>query len=289
MYRLLKGGPVRDALESEIEERVHALSRSGKVPCIATFRIGDDDGEIYYEKSIHSRAKKYGIDSRAVVLGEDAPQEEAERELKALNDDRSVNGIIMLMPFPKSTDGERLRALLDPSKDIDAITDASYASLFANRGDSFFACTAEACMEILKYYDVPLRGSRMTIVGRSLRVGKPFMLMAMNANATVTVCHTKTRDKDLRDACRNADILVIATGQTEGFSADMLGEGQVLIDVGTGTGRDGKMAGDFDAATLDDAGAPEELWYTPVPGGVGTVTTTLLMRNVVTAAERQAR
>ena len=187
MHTLLKGAPVRDAIDQDIISRVELLTKAGKTPKIATFRIGDDDGEKYYEGAIIKRAGKYGIDCESVVLDEGVSQSDAEEELVRLNNDDNIDGIIMLMPFPKSIDGERLRALLSPTKDIDAITDASYANLFANDPNAFYACTAESCMEILKFYGVDLKGKQVTIVGRSMRVGKPLMLMMMNANATVTV------------------------------------------------------------------------------------------------------
>ena len=285
MHTLLKGAPVRDAIDQDIISRVELLTKAGNTPKIATFRIGDDDGEKYYEGAIIKRAGKYGIDCESVVLDEAVSQSDAEKELVRLNNDDNIDGIIMLMPFPKGIDGERLRALLDPAKDIDAITDASYANLFANDPNAFYACTAESCMEILKFYEVDLKGKQVTIVGRSMRVGKPLMLMMMNANATVTVCHTRTTDENLKEACERADVVVLATGQIESYSPELFHDNQVIIDVGTGTGKDGKLAGDFDSGALDKPGMPSSLNYSPVPGGVGTVTTALLLRNIVKAAE----
>lgn len=287
MHTLLKGAPVRDAIDADMIKRVEALRINGKTPKIATFRIGDDDGEVYYESAIIKRAAKYGIECETVVLDENTNQVSAEKSLWNLNEDKNIDGIIMLMPFPKNIDGERLRSILDPSKDIDAITDKSYANLFANDKDAFFACTAESCMEILKFYGISLSGKQVTIVGRSMRVGKPLMLMMMNENATVTVCHTKTNDNNLKEACSRADVVVLATGQIESYSPRLFRDGQVIIDVGTGTGRDGRLAGDFDSKALDMTGMPESLSYSPVPGGVGTVTTALLLRNVLKAAERK--
>lgn len=287
MHTLLKGAPVRDAIEANIIERVKTLAVDGRAPKIATFRIGEDDGEKYYEGAIIKRAAKYGIDCEAVILDESVSQTEAETKLTRLNNDPEIDGIIMLMPFPKNIDGEQLRSILNPLKDIDAITDKSYANLFANDKEAFFACTAESCMEILKFYGVELRGKQVTIIGRSMRVGKPLMLMMMNENATVTVCHTKTTEENLKEACVRADVIVLATGQIESYKPNLFHDGQIIIDVGTGTGRDGKLAGDFDAKALELSGMPESLSYSPVPGGVGTVTTTLLLRNVVKAAERK--
>ena len=289
METLLRGAPVRDAIDGEIKLRVKELKAEGCDPMVATFRIGDDDGEQYYEKAVIKRASEYGFDCKVVVLPEDVSQEEAEAELRALNEDARIHGILMLMPFPKSIDSDALTSLLSPEKDIDAITDASYSNLFTNKKDGFFACTAESCMEILRHYDVDLKGKHVVIVGRSLRVGKPLLMMMLNANATVTVCHSRTKEGDLRRALYNADIVVLATGLTEYYGPEFFRDGQIIIDVGTGRGKDGKMAGDFDSKSWEQDKDPEHLCYTPVPGGVGTVTTTLLLRNVVKAAERKQR
>lgn len=289
MHKILRGAPVRDQIDNEIIEGVESFKSKGVVPTVATFRIGDDDGEIYYENAIIKRSAKYGMEHKGVVLNDGVSQEEAEEALRSLNDDANVHGIIMLMPFPKSIDGERLKAILNPDKDIDAITDASYAYLFANKKDAFFACTAESCMEILKFYEYDLTGKQVTILGRSLRVGKPLMLMMMNANATVTVCHTRTKREDMEAAIDRADIVILATGQIESYTADLFRDGQVIIDVGTGTGKDGKMAGDLDAKGVEASETLTELAYSPVPGGVGTVTTALLLRNVLKAARIQEK
>lgn len=287
MHEILYGAPVKEEIEEWITAKTNKLAERGIVPTIATVRVGDDAGEMYYEKSIIRRSEKLGFKSNAVTFADGTPQEEIEDEIRKLNADKEVNAIMLLMPFPKYIDSERMIKLLDPSKDVDANTDASYARLFANKKDAFFACTAESCMEIIRHYEGDMTGKKMTIVGRSLRVGKPLMLMAMNANATVTVCHTRTRKEDLLAACGNADIIVLATGQIESFDSTFFHDGQVIVDVGTGTGSDGKMAGDLNAKELESSGMPENIKYTPVPGGVGTVTTAILLRNVVKAAIAQ--
>lgn len=287
MHEILHGAPVKEKIEQWISAETSALAEREIVPTIATVRVGDDAGETYYEKSIIRRSEKLGFRSNAVCFADGTPQEDIEREITRLNADSEINAIMLLMPFPKYIEADRMIRLLDPAKDVDANTDASYAKLFANRKDAFFACTAEACMEMIRFYEGDLTGKKVTIVGRSLRVGKPLMLMAMNANATVTVCHTRTRKEDLVAAVENADIVVLATGQIESFDSGFFHEGQIIIDVGTGTGSDGKMAGDLNAKELQRTGLPETIKYTPVPGGVGTVTTAILLRNVVKAAIAQ--
>lgn len=290
MSQLLRGAPVRDLIAEQLRNDVETLKKQGIQPKVATLRVGDNSGDMYYEGAIRKNSDKYDIECVNKVYSEGTSQEELEAGLRELNRDNDVHGIIMLMPFPKGVDEERMKSLLSPEKDIDAITDASYANLFdakKSTEDYFCACTAEACMEILQKNGVELKGKKVTIVGRSIRIGKPLMLMMLNANATVTVCHTRTREEDLRDACRNADIVVLATGQIESYGPEFFREGQIIVDAGAGTGSDGKMAGDLNAKELEKSNLADSIQYTPVPGGVGTVTTTLLLRNVIKAAKKR--
>ena len=291
MAKLLRGAPVRDAIANQLQEAVAELQEQGVFPKIATLRVGDNSGDVYYEGAIAKNSAKYGIECVNKVFSEEVSQETLEQVLSDLNQDSSIHGILMLMPFPKSVDETRMKALLSPEKDIDAITDASYANLFdakKSTADYFCACTAEACMEILLKNGVELEGKKVTILGRSVRIGKPLMLMMLNANATVTVCHTRTRREDMKEACRNADIVVLATGQIESYGPEFFRPGQIIVDAGAGTGADGKMAGDLNAKELEVSPLVEDISYTPVPGGVGTVTTTLHLRNVIKAARIQA-
>ena len=197
-----------------------------------------------------------------------------------------MHGIILLRPLPENINGERLRVLLNPSKDVDAITDISIAELFAGKDDAFFACTAEACMEVLRYYGIDPAGQRVTILGRSLTVGKPLAIMMLNADATVTVCHSRTPEEDQIKACKEADIVVLATGRTQYYGSPYFRNGQVILDVGTGTGSDGKMHGDLDIDGIMASGEIDDLIYTPVPGGIGRVTTAILLRNIIKAAKK---
>jgi methylenetetrahydrofolate dehydrogenase (NADP+)/methenyltetrahydrofolate cyclohydrolase len=286
MAERLMGVPVRDEIRENIKEKVNELRAAGTAPKIATFRVGEDDGEKYYESSIIKQASNAGIESVSAVFPEGTSQEVLEEALKDLNDDPSVHGIILLMPFPEGVDEDRMTSLLSPDKDIDSITDRSMADLFARRSNALYACTAESCMEILRYYGIELVGKKATIVGRSTRVGKPLSLMMLNANATVTICHSRTPEEDIKKYCREADIVVLATGMTEHYGPEFFRDGQTVIDVGTGTNKEGKMAGDLDIDAVESDGSLENIRYTPVPGGVGSVTTALLLRNVVRAAIR---
>lgn len=290
MAKLLRGAPVRDAIADQLQADVETLKEQGICPKVATLRVGNNSGDMYYEGAISKNSAKYGIECVNKVYSEDVSQEELEQALMNLNQDSSIHGILMLMPFPKSVNEDRMKALLSPEKDVDAITDASYANLFdakKSTADYFCACTAEACMEILLKNGIELKGQKVTILGRSIRIGKPLMLMMLNANATVTVCHTRTRAEDVKAACQNADIVILATGQIESYGPEFFRKGQVIVDAGAGTGSDGKMAGDLNAKAVDASELAEDISYTPVPGGVGTVTTTLLLRNVIKAAKIQ--
>lgn len=288
MFTLLKGQPVKDEIIRYVTDTVEELKAAGVEPMLAVLRAGEDSGQIYYEGSILKNADRYGIRTKAVDLPESVSQEELENALMELNEDSNVHGIIMLRPFPKHIDSDKLTSMLDPKKDIDAITDMSIAGLFSGRGDSFYACTAEACMELAKYYTPSLKGRRVTVLGRSLTVGKPLAIMMLNEHATVTICHSRTPKEDQIAACRNADIVVLATGQTESYGSEYFRDGHIVLDVGTGTGRNGKIAGDMDIEEIQASGNIKEMSYSPVPGGVGVVTTTLLMRNVVNSAKRTA-
>lgn len=284
MEKEIRGIPVREKIEKTLSEDISKLKTSNIVPKVATIRAGADSGQIFYEKAIAKRAVKYGISVENLVFDQDVDEKEVENRIRELNEDKDVHGIIVFMPLPKHLDSMKISSLISPDKDIDAITDISYSRLLSGRDkeSTFFACTAESCMEILKNNGYDVSGKKVTIFGRSLRVGKPLMLMMMNDNATVTVCHTRTSMEDAINASRTADIVVLATGNTGGYDRRFFRDGQIVVDVGTGAGKDGKIAGDLNIEDIMDAGI--DIRYTPVPGGVGAVTTTILLRNVVKAA-----
>ena len=287
MFKELRG----DAIRSEIEEHIHAavarLKEQGTEPKLAIIRAGEDSGQMYYESAILRQSEEYGIETQAINFGDDVSQARLEVTLQALNEDESVHGIIMLRPLPKTIDGERLRTMISPAKDVDAITDISMAELFAGKGDAFKACAAEACMEVLHHYDIEPEGKKVTIIGRSLTVGRPLTIMMLGDNATVTVCHRSTSKEDLIAACKGADIVVLAAGLTLEYGSEYFRDGQIVVDVGTGTGGDGKMHGDLNIDEIKASGKIKDLTYTPVPGGVGMVTTAILFRNIIKGIQRK--
>lgn len=284
MFTELTGDGIKKEIEGYIRESVRSFAEEDTVPKLVVIRAGDDDGQKYFENAIVRQSGAYGIETQTIRFPESVSQALVEAALQAVNEDESVHGIIILRPFPESLDSERLREMLNPAKDVDAITDKSIAELVVGREDAFFACTAEACMEMLDYHGISAEGKKVAVIGRSITVGRPLALMLINRNATVTVCHSKTSEQDLEAACRNADIVVLATGLTQGFGRKYFRSGQTVLDVGTGTGADGSMHGDLDIDDIKASGEITDFAYTPVPGGIGGVTTAVLLRNIIKAA-----
>ena len=286
MFIKLEGSPVKQDIRNKTIEAIKDYKSKGINPKLAVIRAGDEPGKLYYENAIIRNANSYGIEIQNIRYSDEVTQAYLENAIKTVNADPEVHAILLLRPFPKHIDEERLRQLLSPDKDVDAITDISIAQTFVGKEDAFYVCTAEACMEMIRHHGVDLTGKKVTVVGRSLTVGKPLAVMLLNDNATVTVCHSRTSEEDQIAACKNADIVVLATGRTESYDSRYFRNGQIIIDVGTGTGSDGKMHGDLDIAEIESSGTISDLTYTPVPGGVGTVTTALLMQNVVKAVSK---
>ena len=283
MAMLLKGAPAAAALNERSAAKAAALREKGTVPTLAILRVGARDGDLSYERGAMKRCEQIGADVKNVVLPADVEADVFFAALESLNRDDTVHGILMLRPLPKHLDGEKARRMLAPEKDVDGCTDGSLAGVFTNTPLGFPPCTAQAAMEILKYYEIPLSGKRAAVIGRSLVVGRPAAMMLMHENATVTVCHTRTAD--VPAVTREADIVIAASGQPESIGAEFLREGQTVIDVGISWNEaKQKLCGDVrfeEAEPLVEA-------ITPVPGGVGAVTTSVLVSHVVEAAARAA-
>ena len=243
--------------------------------------MGAREDDLSYEKSVMARCAKVGVEVKQFLLPADAAQEELLGVIACINADPSIHGCLLFRPLPRQFDDRTVRAALAPEKDIDGITDGSLAGVFTNTALGYPPCTAQACLEILKFYGIPLSGRRAVVVGRSLVVGKPAAMMLDRENATVTICNSRTRD--LPALCREADVLVVAMGRRGAIGADCLREGQVVVDVGIHVNEEGKLCGDV---RFDEAEPIVEA-VTPVPGGVGTVTTSVLVGHVVDAASAQ--
>lgn len=280
MAQLLKGAEVVSALNERIKAEVSALVSRGVVPTLAILRVGDKPDDLAYERGAMKRAETVGVAVRQIVLPETVSQESLLAEIAQINADDTIHGCLMLRPLPKHIDDLRVREALLPEKDIDGITEGSLAGVFSGTKRGFPPCTAQACMEILRYYGIDPAGKRTVVIGRSLVIGKPVAMMLLGQNATVTICHTKTAD--MQSETRRAEILIVAAGRAGVVGAEYVAEGQTVLDVGINFDAAGKMTGDVDFAAVEPiVGA-----ITPVPGGVGTVTTSVLMAHVAEAAKR---
>jgi methylenetetrahydrofolate dehydrogenase (NADP+)/methenyltetrahydrofolate cyclohydrolase len=281
MAKILKGAPVAAAMTEKMKTDSDRLRKAGIVPTLAILRVGERDDDLSYERGAMKRAEKAGIEVKNVILPADVPGETFFKALTDLNNDPQVHGILMFRPLPKHLDGEKARKMLAPEKDVDGCTDGSLAGVFTNTPLGFPPCTAEAAMEILHFYDIDIRGKSAAVIGRSLVIGRPVAMMLMHENATVTICHTRT--PDVPAVTREADIVIAASGQMLSVGKEYLKAGQTVIDVGIGWNEElSKLCGDVkfeEAETIVDG-------ITPVPGGVGAVTTAVLCRHVIMAAER---
>ena len=281
MAVVLKGAPVTAAMNEEMAALAAALTAQGVLPTLAILRVGERADDLAYESSAMKRCQKVGVAVKNVILPEDAAPEVFFEALEDLNGDPAVHGILMLRPLPGQLDGEKARQMLSPAKDVDGCTDGSLAGVFTNTDLGFPPCTAQAAMEILDFYGIDCAGKRAVVIGRSLVVGRPAAMMLLHKNATVTICHTKTAD--LPALVRDADIVIAASGQMESLGAECFRAGQVVIDVGIGWNEDkGKLCGDV---RFDEA-EPIVRAITPVPGGVGSVTTGILVKHVIHAAAK---
>lgn len=290
MAELLKGKPVADRITIEIAEKAEKLRASGVVPTLAIVRLGEEPGDISYEKGAVKRAAEAGVEVKSLVFDRDMTQEDLIAEIEKLNEDDSVHGVLMFRPLPKHIDEKAVCEVLDPAKDIDGITSGSLAGIFMDSDVGFPPCTAAACIEMLDHYGYDLKGKKVTVMGRSLVIGKPVAMMAMRRNATVTICHSKTTVEDFAAAGRSADIVIAAVGKARMIKEDMLDEGQVIIDVGINIDDAGNLCGDvdFDRENPDEGIGAHAAAITPVPAGVGSVTTAVLMKHVINAAEKAA-
>lgn len=283
MALLLRGAEVVSALNEKIKAEVIALQSGGIVPTLAILRVGEKPDDLAYERGAVKRAETVGVAIKQITLPETVSQEELLTEIARINADASIHGCLMLRPLPKHIDDMRAREALLPEKDIDGITEGSLAGVFTGTKRGFPPCTARACMEILAHYGIDPAGKRAVVIGRSLVIGKPVAMMLLQQNATVTICHTRTTNMPAET--RRAEILVVAAGRAGVVGAEYISPGAVVLDVGINFDAAGKMTGDVDFAAAEPiAGA-----ITPVPGGVGTVTTSVLMAHVTEAAKRALR
>ena len=275
-----RGMPAVKAMAEEFKSRVAALKERGVYPKLAVVRAGEREDDIAYEKGIVKRFGTVEADVEVIKLPIDIDEEAFEETIRRLNEDDKVHGILVFRPLPKQLDDNKLKEIIRPDKDVDSISMANAARVFAGDKTGYAPCTAQAVMELLEHNKIDLTGKKVVIVGRSLVVGKPLAMLMLGRNATVTVCHTRT--KNIAEECKRADILVACAGSAKMIKRDFTNPDQIVVDVGINF-VDGAMCGDVD---YDDV-AERVAAITPVPGGVGTVTTSVLLKHTLESAERR--
>ena len=272
----LRGKKVSDGIKEYVSKELETLSF---VPKLAIVRVGENPDDMSYERGATKKLKSFGLDVASYVFPQDISDEDFKKAFKDINEDDEVTGILLLRPLPRTINEKDIENMIDPKKDLDGISPINIAKVFAGDTTGFSPCTAEAVIEVLKAYDIELTGKRVTVVGRSMVVGKPVSMLLLKENATVTMTHTRTAD--LKKTCSDAEIVIAAAGRAKMLNSDYCGQDAVMIDVGINVDENGKLCGDVDYATLDGKASAA----TPVPGGVGTVTTAVLAKHLIQAAK----
>ena len=274
---VLKGIEVARAINEEIAEEMKEWKKP--LPHLAIIRVGEKPDDMAYERGAIKKMEKVGFLVSSYIYKEDISNEDFLEEFEKINADPEIDGILLLKPLPKQIDEKEVERHIDPRKDLDGISPYNMAKVYAGEKEGFAPCTAEAVIEMLDYAKVDLTGKRVTVIGRSLVIGKPVAQLLIKKNATVTTCHTKTIDMPAR--CKEAEILVAAAGVPRMVTADYVSEDAVVIDVGINVDSDGNLCGNVDF----DAVAEKTSLITPVPGGVGSVTTSVLAKHLLRAAQ----
>lgn len=272
----LRGKKVSDGIKEYVSKELETLTF---VPKLAIVRVGENPDDMSYERGATKKLKSFGLDVASYVFPQDISDEDFNQAFKDINEDDEVTGILLLRPLPHIINEKDIENMIDPKKDLDGISPINIAKVFAGDTTGFSPCTAEAVIEVLKAYDIELTGKRVTVIGRSMVVGKPVSMLLLKENATVTMTHTRT--VDLKKTCSDAEIVIAAAGRAKMLNSDYCGQDAVMIDVGINVDENGKLCGDVDYATLDGKASAA----TPVPGGVGTITTAVLAKHLIQAAK----
>lgn len=280
MSKVLKGKPVADIIKEKMREDIKELSEKGKTPTLGIVRMGNRPDDLAYERGIVKNCTKVGIESKVFEIDREASMEEFTKLIEEVNEDNNIHGILIFRPLPKQIDEDIINNLINPDKDIDCMNPINLEKVFEGDLDGFVPCTPKAVVEILKHYEYPLEGANVAVVNRSLVVGRPLSMMLLEERATPTICHSRT--KNLNKVTSSSDIVVAATGRARMFDESYFSEDNVVIDVGINDAGDGKICGDVDYDNVVD----KVKAITPVPGGVGSVTTSLLLSHVVKACKK---
>ena len=277
----LGGKEVADKIVEDLKIKVEELKDKGISPKLAILRVGARDDDLAYERGVLKRFESAGVEVEVTAVDAGISQEELDKTFDGINNDPKVHGILVFRPLPKGLSDEHMRRTIDPGKDSDFMDIRNMENVLAGVPDSAAPCTAEAVMALIRHYNIETKGKKVTVVGRSLVIGKPAALLLTTANATVTVCHTKT--VNIEEECRNADIIVACCGVAKMITEKFVKPGQIVIDVGMNVDEEGRLCGDVDYEKVSEIADA----VTPVPGGVGSITTAILLKHVVDNAGRQ--
>ncbi len=283
MAERLAAKPVVEAMREDLAKKVEALKARGLTPTLGIIRVGARPDDLFYEGGAKKTCESIGMAYQVFEQPEDITQEALEKAVTAVGADKTINGILMFAPLPKHLNERKIRSLIPVDKDVDCMTMGSAAKVYTDDPTGFPPCTPTACMEMLKFYGIPLKGKRAVVVGRSQVVGKPLAMLLLREHATVTICHSRT--ENLPGVCAEGDLLVAAVGKAKMIKADFVRPGQIVVDVGINEDPDnpGKYCGDVDYTAVE----PIVEKITPVPGGVGSVTTIVLCKHTIRACQMQ--
>lgn len=279
--QIIKGKPVADKISENLIKEVNELIKEGIHPKLTIVRVGARGDDLAYERGALKRCENIGIVTEVLELPEDITQDKYIEELEKVNNDNNVHGILCFRPLPKQLDEEAIKYVIKAEKDVDCFSPVNAAKVMEGDKSGFPPCTPTAVVEILKHYDVELRGAKVTVLGRSMVVGKPAAMLLLNEHATVTICHSRT--KDLEKVTSEADILVAAVGKAKLVNENFVKDNAVVIDVGINVDEEGNLCGDVDTNAVKE----KVSMITPVPAGVGSVTTSILAKHVVKACKLQ--
>ena len=279
MLKLIDGKQLAQKRREEVKQAVDELKGQGIVPGLAVILVGADPASQVYVRNKEKACHEVGFYSEVHRLPEDTTQEELLQLIDRLNNDEKIHGLLVQLPVPKHIDEKAVIHAISPKKDVDGFLPENLGSLLIGE-PAFEPCTPKGCIDLIKETGIDITGKKAVVVGRSNIVGKPVAMMLLRENATVTMCHSRT--KNLKEELLAADIVVAAIGKANFITGDMIKDGAVVIDVGINRLEDGKMAGDVDRASLEG----RDCWLTPVPGGVGPMTITMLMKNTLESATR---
>lgn len=279
--QIIKGKPVADQISETLIKEVNELVKEGINPKLAIVRVGAKGNDLAYERGALKRCQTIGIETEVIELSEDITQEEYEKALRNLNENKDIHGILCFRPLPKQLNEEEIKYVISPEKDVDCFSPINSAKIMEGDTSGFPPCTPTAVVEILKHYNVELQGANVVVLGRSMVVGKPTAMLLLNENATVTICHSRT--KNLEKVTSEADILIAAVGRAKMIKENFIKKGAVVIDVGINVDEDGNLCGDVDTSAVFDKAS----MITPVPAGVGSVTSSILAKHVVKACKAQ--